>query len=48
MIAQELEEIFPYFALYAHYRRKHKPKLKVTRKSHYKKGPKAEELFKKP
>lgn len=42
LIAQELEEIVPYFALYAHCRRKHKTKLKVARKSHYKKDPKAE------
>ncbi|MCX2764095.1 helix-turn-helix domain-containing protein [Aquimarina muelleri] len=48
LIAQELEEIVPYFALYAHCRCKHKSKLKVARKSHYKKDPKAEELFKKP
>jgi len=48
LIAKELEETVPYFALYAHCRRKHKSKLKVARKSHYKKDPKAEELFKKP
>ncbi|MEW7276995.1 helix-turn-helix domain-containing protein [Aquimarina sp. 2201CG1-2-11] len=47
LIAEELEENVPYFALYAHCRRKHKSKLKVARKSHYKKDPKAEELFKK-
>ena len=29
LIDQELEEIVPYFALYAHCRRKHKSKLKV-------------------
>jgi transposase len=48
LIEEELAEIVPYFALYAHCRRKHKSKLKVARKSHYKKDPKAEELFKKP
>lgn len=48
LIEEELGEIVPYFALYAHCRRKHKSKLKVARKSHYKKDPKAEELFKKP
>lgn len=48
LIAEELEENVPYFTLYAHCRRKHKSKLKVARKSHYKKDPKAEALFKKP
>jgi len=48
LIAQELGETVPYFTLYAHCRRIHKSKLKVARKSHYKKDPKAEELFKKP
>lgn len=48
LIEQELGELVPYFTLYAHCRRKHKSKLKVARKSHYKKDLKAEELFKKP
>lgn len=48
LIASEIKETVPYFALYAHCRRNHKSKLKVARKSHYKKDPKAEELFKKP
>jgi len=48
LIASEIEETVPYFTLYAHCRRNHKSKLKVARKSHYKKDSKAEELFKKP
>ena len=48
LIEKELGEIVPYFTLYAHCRRKHKSKLKVARKSHYKKDPKVEALFKKP
>ncbi|WP_062060121.1 helix-turn-helix domain-containing protein [Aquimarina longa] len=48
MLAQELNQQVTYAALYAHCRRKHKTKLKVSRKSHYKKDDKAEEVFKKP
>ncbi|QTD36283.1 helix-turn-helix domain-containing protein [Polaribacter batillariae] len=47
-IAEDLSEMINYGALYAHCRRKHKSKLKVSRKSHYKKDPKAEMVFKKP
>ena len=47
-IAEDLLEKINYGALYAHCRRKHKSKLKVSRKSHYKKDPKAEMVFKKP
>ena len=47
-IAEDLSEDINYGALYAHCRRKHKSKLKVSRKSHYKKDPKAEKAFKKP
>lgn len=48
LIEQELGEQVNYGALYAHCRRKHKSKLKVSRKSHYKKDPAAEAVFKKP
>lgn len=48
LLAQELGEQVNYAALYAHCRRKHKTKLKISRKSHHKKDPKAEEVFKKP
>ena len=48
LIASELNQNIAYGALYSHCRRKHKSKLKVSRKSHYKKDPEAEELFKKP
>lgn len=48
LIASELNEDIAYGALYSHCRRRHKSKLKVSRKSHYKKDPEAEELFKKP
>jgi len=37
-----------YGALYSHCRRKFKTKLKVARKSHYKKDPNAEAFFKNP
>lgn len=46
LIEDELNQKIPYGALYAHCRRKHKSKLKVSRKSHYKKAPEAEMLFK--
>lgn len=46
LIEEELDEKIPYAALYTHCRRKHKSKLKVSRKSHYKKDPEAELLFK--
>ncbi len=45
LIEEELTEIIPYFALYAHCRRKHKSKLKVAQKSHYKKDLKTEDLY---
>lgn len=48
LIEEELCERVNYGALYAHCRRKHKAKLKVSRKSHYKKNDEAEEVFKKP
>ena len=48
LIEAQLCEIIDYGTLYAHCRRKHKSKLKVSRKSHYKKDPKAEAVFKKP
>lgn len=48
LIEQELGEQVNYGALYTHCRRKHKSKLKVSRKSHYKKDPTAEAVFKKP
>lgn len=47
-LEDELGEPIDYGALYTHCRRKHKSKLKVARKSHYKKDPTAEEVFKKP
>ena len=46
LIEEELNQKIPYGALYAHCRGKHKSKLKVSRKSHYKKDPEAEMLFK--
>lgn len=48
ILEQELCETVAYAALYSHCRRNYKSKLKVARKSHYKKDEKAEELFKKP
>ena len=48
LIEAQLCETIDYGTLYAHCRRKHKSKLKVSRKSHYKKDPKAETVFKKP
>jgi transposase len=47
LIEEHLKEKIHYKALYSHCRRNHKSKLKVSRKSHYKKDEKAEELFKK-
>lgn len=46
LIEEELGQKIPYGALYTHCRRNHKSKLKVSRKSHYKKDPEAELLFK--
>lgn len=48
LIEAQLCETIDYGTLYAHCRRKHKSKLKVSRKSHYKKDPQAETVFKKP
>lgn len=48
IIKEHLNEDIPYTALYTHCRRKLKTKLKVSRKSHYKKDPTAEAVFKKP
>ena len=46
LIEEELGQIIPYGTLYAHCKRKHQSKLKVSRKSHHKKDPEAELLFK--
>ncbi len=48
ILEQESGEKIAYGALYSHCRRKYKSKLKVARKSHYKKDPTAEAVFKKP
>jgi len=48
LIKEHLGEDIPYGALYRHCRRKLKTKLKVSRKSHYKKDLTAEAVFKKP
>ena len=48
LLREELKESVNYGALYAHCKRKHKSKLKVARKSHYKKDENAEAFFKKP
>ena len=48
LLREELNESVNYGALYAHCKRKHKSKLKVARKSHYKKDENAEVFFKKP
>ena len=48
LLEEQTGEDIAYGALYSHCRRKHKTKLKVARKSHYKKAPEAEALFKKP
>lgn len=46
LLRVELNESVNYGALYAHCRRKHKAKLKVARKSHYKKYENAQAFFK--
>lgn len=46
LIEEQTNEKVAYGALYSHCRRKFKSKLKVARKSHYKKDPEAELLFK--
>lgn len=48
LLKEGLNESVDYGALYSHCRRKHKAKLKVARKSHYKKDENAEAFFKKP
>ncbi|MBG6062326.1 transposase [Flavobacterium sp. CG_9.1] len=48
LLEEELKEEIDYGALYSHCRRKFKSKLKVARKSHYKKDENAEAFFKKP
>ena len=48
LLEDELQEDIKYGALYSHCRRRLKSKLKVARKSHYKKDDKAQEVFKKP
>ena len=48
LIESNLGEFIDYGTLYAHCKRKHQSKLKVSRKSHYKKDPEAELVFKKP
>ena len=48
LLEEELKEEINYNALYSHCRRKFKSKLKVARKSHYKKDENAEAFFKKP
>ncbi|QYS90103.1 helix-turn-helix domain-containing protein [Flavobacterium davisii] len=47
ILEKELNESVNYGALYAHCKRKHQSKLKVARKSHYKKDENAEAFFKK-
>ena len=48
LLEEELKEEIQYGALYSHCKRKLKSKLKVSRKSHYKKEENAEAFFKKP
>lgn len=48
LLEEQTNEKVAYGALYSHCRRKFKSKLKVARKSHYKKDPEAELLFKNP
>lgn len=48
LLEEELKQEIDYGALYSHCRRKFKSKLKVARKSHYKKNENAEAFFKKP
>lgn len=47
LLEEQTKEKIAYGALYSHCRRKFKSKLKVARKSHYKKDPNAEAFFKK-
>jgi len=46
LLEEQTGESIAYGALYSHCRRKFKAKLKVARKSHYKKDPEAEAFFK--
>jgi len=46
LLEEQTGEKIAYGALYSHCRRKFKTKLKVARKSHYKKDPNAEAFFK--
>jgi len=46
LLEEQTNEHIAYGALYSHCRRKFKTKLKVARKSHYKKDPDAEAFFK--
>jgi len=46
LLEEQTQEKIAYGALYSHCRRKFKTKLKVARKSHYKKDPNAEAFFK--
>ena len=48
LLEQELSQEIQYGALYSYCRRKYKSKLKVARKSHYKKDENAEVFFKNP
>lgn len=48
LIEEIINEKVEYGALYSHCRRKYKTKLKISRKSHYKKDENAEAFFKKP
>lgn len=48
LLEEEFKQEIDYGALYSHCRRKFKSKLKVARKSHYKKDKNAEAFFKKP
>ncbi len=46
LLEEQTQQKIAYGALYSHCRRKYKSKLKVARKSHYKKDPNAEAFFK--
>ncbi len=46
LLEEQTQEKIAYGALYSHCKRKFKTKLKVARKSHYKKDPNAEAFFK--
>lgn len=48
LLEEQTGEKIIYGTLYSHCRRKYKSKLKVARKSHYKKDPNAEAFFKNP